>query len=124
MLHLDDELAGLIEAADMAAAQAGAHPTKAEPVAPVPGEVHAAFIKPAVEMCTSAMLQMRHRLTGILCHDVLALCCNLPFLLCCNTAWGGCRFPHKLDKPLLVQCNGCTYRDLQLAAVCVCHSTS
>ena len=39
MLHLDDELAGLVEAADMAAAQAGAHPTKPEPASPVPGEV-------------------------------------------------------------------------------------
>ena len=38
MLHLDDEVAGLVEAADMAADQAGAHPTKAEPASTVPGE--------------------------------------------------------------------------------------
>ena len=40
MLHLDDEIAGLIEAADMAADQAGPHSTKPEPVSPVPGRPH------------------------------------------------------------------------------------
>ena len=38
MLHLDDELAGLMEAADMPADQHGTHSTKPEPVSPVPGE--------------------------------------------------------------------------------------
>ena len=38
MLRLDDELAGLIEAADTPAGQDGAHPSKAEPASPVPGE--------------------------------------------------------------------------------------
>ena len=38
MLHLDDELAGLIEAADMPADQHGAHTTKPEPTSSVPGE--------------------------------------------------------------------------------------
>ena len=38
MLHLDDELAGLIEAADTPAEQAGAHSTKPEPIISVPGE--------------------------------------------------------------------------------------
>ena len=55
MLHLDDELAGLLEAADMPAAQAGPHPTKPEPASPVPGEVWAAFSKSAA-VCPSAVL--------------------------------------------------------------------
>ena len=39
MLHLDDELAGLVEAADMPADQARAHSTKPEPVSPMSGEL-------------------------------------------------------------------------------------
>ena len=39
MLHLDDELAGLVEAADMPADQDGAHSTKPEPASLVPGEL-------------------------------------------------------------------------------------
>ena len=39
MLRLDDELAGLIEAADMPAAQVVAHLTKREAASPVPGEL-------------------------------------------------------------------------------------
>ena len=39
MLHLDDELAALIEAADIPADQAAAHSTKPEAVSPEPGEV-------------------------------------------------------------------------------------
>ena len=39
MLHVDDEIAGLIEAADMPADQAGAHRTKPELVSPVAGEL-------------------------------------------------------------------------------------
>ena len=38
MLRLDDEVAGLIEAADMPADQAGANAPKAELVPPMPGE--------------------------------------------------------------------------------------
>ena len=38
MLSLDDELAGLIAAADMPADQAGAHSTKPEPASLVPGK--------------------------------------------------------------------------------------
>ena len=38
MLHLDDELVGLLEAADMPADQDGTHTTKPERVSPVPGE--------------------------------------------------------------------------------------
>ena len=39
MLHLDDEIAGLIEAAEIPADQAGAHSTKPELVSPVAGEL-------------------------------------------------------------------------------------
>ena len=39
MLCMDDELTNLIEAADMPADQAGAHPTKPEPASPLPGEL-------------------------------------------------------------------------------------
>ena len=38
MLHLDDELAGLLEAADMPADQARTHTTKPEPAPSVPGK--------------------------------------------------------------------------------------
>ena len=38
MLHLDDELAGLIEAADTRTGQDGAHSAKPEPAVSVPGE--------------------------------------------------------------------------------------
>ena len=44
MLRLDDELAGLIEAADMPAGQAGVHPTKPEPTSSVPGELAVALM--------------------------------------------------------------------------------
>ena len=47
MLHLDDELAGLLEAADTPANQAGMHNTKPEPVVSVAGEVLAAHSKSA-----------------------------------------------------------------------------
>ena len=39
MLHLDDEMAGLIEAADTAAGQDGTHSSKPEPAVSMPGEV-------------------------------------------------------------------------------------
>ena len=39
MLHVDDELAGLIEAADPPADHNGAHSTKSEPASSVPGEI-------------------------------------------------------------------------------------
>ena len=38
MLHLNDEIAGLIEAADMPAGEAGAHTIKPEPATLVPGK--------------------------------------------------------------------------------------
>ena len=47
MLHLDDELAGLIEAADTPADSHGTRSTKPAPVVSVPGEVLAAHSKSA-----------------------------------------------------------------------------
>ena len=79
MLHLDDELAGLVEAADMPAAQAGAHPIQREPASSVPGEVHAAFIKSAVEMCTSAMLADALYAHWHTVASSVALCCVVLF---------------------------------------------
>ena len=38
MLRLDDELAGLMEAADTPAGQDASHPTKPEPASSLPGE--------------------------------------------------------------------------------------
>ena len=40
MLHLDDEIAGLLEAADMPAGQDRTHTTKPEPASPVAGQLH------------------------------------------------------------------------------------
>ena len=48
MLHLDDELAGLIEAADMPADQHGVLSTKPEPASTVPGEIIVLYIRPAI----------------------------------------------------------------------------
>ena len=54
MLHLDDELAGLLEAADMPADPAGVHSTKPEAASSVPGEVWAAFSKFAAAVSIDA----------------------------------------------------------------------
>ena len=62
MLHLDDELAGLVEGADMPADQARAHSTKPEPASPVPGEC----------IMFAAALSSR----AVLCCAVL--CCAVP----------------------------------------------
>ena len=87
MLRLDDEMAGLIEAADMAADQAGAHPTKPEPASPVAGEVSSAHNKSAaaahigyVLWCSTAGLLL---CCALLCCAALrcaVLCCAV---LCC-----------------------------------------
>ena len=61
MLCMDDELAGLIEAADAPADQHGARTTKPEPVSPVPGQL------PAV--------QSKLLLQGLLIDCDLGLCC-------------------------------------------------
>ena len=61
MLHLDDEMTGLIEAADTPAGQDGAHPTKAEPASPLPGQgrdVHStcSACRSALPVCSIAPL--------------------------------------------------------------------
>ena len=89
MLRLDDEMAGLMEAADMAADQAGAHPTKPEPASPVAGEASSVHNKSAaadtphigyVLCCSTAGLLL---CCAVLCCAVLCcavLCCAF---LCC-----------------------------------------
>ena len=70
LLRLDDEIAGLLEAADMPAAQAGPHPTKPEAASPVAGEPFT---------CTD---QVRWCIACLLCFSTagLLLCCAV---LCC-----------------------------------------
>ena len=59
MLRLDDELAGLVEAADMPVAQAGAHTTKPEPVSPVPGQLAVAHSMSAAALSGTQQTQAR-----------------------------------------------------------------
>ena len=74
MLHLDDELAGLLEAADMPADQAGAHSTKPEPASPGTGEciVSAAALSCCAVLCCA-----------VLCRAVM--CCAVG--LQCMVVW-------------------------------------
>ena len=68
MLHLDDELAGLIDAADTAAGQDGAPTTKPEPALPVPGE-------DSVEQNqSSAVPYLCNANSGSMSQSVLTLC--------------------------------------------------
>ena len=60
MLHLNDEIAGLIEAADMPAAQAGAHSTKPETASLVPG-------KNSVVVCMASAVLKRSHCTSSAC---------------------------------------------------------
>ena len=76
LLHLDDELAGLIEAADTPGDGAGTHSTKPEPIMSVPG---GAFATASLLLLCPSFWQMRHTLTGILLHGIVALCCVVPF---------------------------------------------
>ena len=66
MLRLDDELAGLIEAADIPADQAGAHSTKPDPASSVAGK------------CIMLLLVCHVLCCAVLCCAVL--CCAV---LCC-----------------------------------------
>ena len=90
MLRLDDELAGLIEAADTLADQGGAHPTRPEPASPVAGElslaqstcadasaIYCAAAQPISVLCCAVLC------CAVLCCAVLCcavLCCAV---LCC-----------------------------------------
>ena len=78
MLRLDDEMAGLIEAADTPADHAGAHPTKPEPASSVAGNVTLAQSKSADALdvgCAAAQLAY---CSAVLCCALLccALCCS------------------------------------------------
>ena len=53
MLHLDDELAGLLEAADMPADKGKMHTTKPQASSTVSGELLAAFSKSAAAVSIS-----------------------------------------------------------------------
>ena len=73
MLHLDDEIAGLIEAADTAADQAGAHSVKPEPAASVPGEGSFADTKLATTLLAFCCGCGDCIVSAVLCCAVL--CC-------------------------------------------------
>ena len=62
MLHLDDELAGLVEAADTPAGQDGTHSTKPEPAVSVPGELLIVHSKSATAGLTSQFAGCEMRL--------------------------------------------------------------
>ena len=73
MLRVEDELAGLIEAANTPADQAGAHTTKPEPASLVPGELSLAQSKSAdASAVCRAAAQLSYR-AAVLCS--LLLCC-------------------------------------------------
>ena len=76
MLHLDDEIAGLIEAADMPVEQAGAHNTKPEPATLVPGKGSVVPCEIAIVLGKgSAVLrkvQLRLVSRGIKAHSIFA----------------------------------------------------
>ena len=57
MLRLNDEMAGLIEAADMPADTAGAHSTKSEPAALPPGKVQVCLSR--LQLCLVQLCQER-----------------------------------------------------------------
>ena len=77
MLCLDDELAGLIEAADMPADQHGTHTTQPDAVSLVPGEISPHIISQL--LCTLPFALLWHSLGGAL--RCAALCC---VALCCS----------------------------------------
>ena len=84
MLHLDDELAGLIESADMPADQHAAHSTRPVPAASVPGEgslvritmTALSALRCAVQ-CPEVVLQCNMARSDAVLSNVLSLCCNV-----------------------------------------------
>ena len=108
MLHLDDELAGLIEAADPSAAQAETHPIKPGPASAVLGELALAH------MMSAAAVSISHFGRCAICS--LAYCCMI-FLHCvvsCNvllcSTCKACTFQHEVRKVLFARCTGCIHR--------------
>ena len=90
MLRLDDELAGLMEAADMPADQHGAHSTRPEPVSPMPGEI---FTVGQYVSCMvgDIMLHAVQCLEVVLYCTMLALLCSVLHLVTCLTSAVGCQ---------------------------------
>ena len=99
MLHLDDELAGLVEAADTPADQHGTHSTKPEPAWSVRGEVSVVRSQP-----TNAILTMPCTVPcrAVLCCAVL--CCAVLFcaVLCCAVRCGAVRCGAMASSALLL----------------------
>ena len=92
MLHLDDELAGLVAAADLSADQHVTHSAKPEPASPVPGEssvVHSKLAAALTVLCC-AVLCCAVLCCAVLCCAVLCcavLCCAV--LCCAGLGWAG-----------------------------------
>ena len=88
MLRLDDELAGLIEAADMPADQHGTHTTRPEAASSMPGEsslvcskMGALLALCCVMLCCVMLCCAVRRLEPVLQRHVVRsalLCCDLP----------------------------------------------
>ena len=109
MLHLDDELAGLVEAADTPADQHGTHSTKPEPAWSVRGEVSVVRSQP-----TNAILTMPCTVPcrAVLCCAVLCcavLCCAVLCcaVLCCAVRCGAvrCHGEFSLAPPCCICCH-------------------
>ena len=84
MLHLDDELAGLIEAADTPAGQDKMH--SPQPGALLPAEVPSVQSKSATvyfAICCCAVL----RCAALCCAVLRCACCAMPARLCRFAAW-------------------------------------
>ena len=66
MLHLDDEIAGLVEAADMPADHSGAHTMKPEPASSVAGKGSV-----VLDMGSTVLRKVQLHLVSIqwCCHD-------------------------------------------------------
>lgn len=94
MLRLDDEVAGLIEAADMPADQAGANAPKPEPVPPMPGEA---------QFMHSMFAAARPRtVVGFAWGSALHFCSMAKSHLCCNAL-------HVLPLPCRAVIHSCSF---------------
>ena len=71
MLHLDDELAGLLEAADMPANEAGTHSSKPEAASPGPGETRVVHSTSCA--CRFALSDCSMVMSALLCFALLLL---------------------------------------------------
>ena len=90
MLHLDDELAGLIEAADPSADQHEAHTTKPEPPPTAPGE---SFSRDETQVSHVVQKLKNYKLESAMCCG--ALCC---VKLHCSMVLPALLFPHLMTR--------------------------